>query len=297
MQSAWWLLRLSLLVVLFLVCFVIGSLPVAGVLPDGAASEPGPVPPGIGLLIIALVNVLVIAALILTSRWGGWKLAISLALAYYGAVTVLPQIETWYFLSTISVDRRLLPWLFVMGIPTAFLFVPLAVRLLGKWRAGRDASPDRALGLPAGQWIGRLAVLAVAYAALYWAAGYFIAWQNPELRAFYGRPGDAVPFLTHTADTFRREPGLFLLQLLRALLWVLCALPVILGSRVSPGWTALVVGLLFSAPQNVAHILPNPLMPLASVRMSHLLETASSTFVFGVLVVLLLHRDPVLRRH
>ena len=51
-------------------------------------------------------------------------MAVSLALAYYGAVTVLPQIETWYFLSSITVGPQLLPRLFVMGIPTAFLFVP-----------------------------------------------------------------------------------------------------------------------------------------------------------------------------
>jgi hypothetical protein len=31
-------------------------------------------------------------------------------------------------------------------------------------------------------------------------------------------------------------------------------------------------------------------MPVASVRLSHLVETASSTFVFGLLVVWLLHR-------
>jgi hypothetical protein len=34
------------------------------------------VPPTAGLLIIALANLIVIAPLILTSRWGGWKLAI-----------------------------------------------------------------------------------------------------------------------------------------------------------------------------------------------------------------------------
>jgi len=76
----------------------------------------------------------------------------------------------------------------------------------------------------------------------------------------------------------------------RALLWVLCALPVIRGSRVNPWWTVLLVGLVFSVPQNIVHILPNPLLPVASVRLSHMIETASSTFVFGVLVVWLLHR-------
>lgn len=284
------ILRLALLVVLFLVCFVIGSLAVAGKVPDSAASEPGLVPAGAGLLIIALVNVLVVASLILTSRSRGWKLAVSLAVAYYGAVTALTQIETWYFLSSLTVDRALLPRLFLMGIPTAFVFVPLAVWVLRKRRVEGETGGAHAAVMTAPQWMWKLALLAVVYLALYWSAGYFIAWQNPELRAFYGQPGEPLPFLTHTANTLRGNPGLFLFQLLRGVLWVLCALPVIRGSRVSTGWTALLVGLLFSAPQNVGHILANPLMPAASVRLSHMIETAASTFVFGLIVTWVLRR-------
>jgi len=286
-----WILRFILLYILFTVIFMIGSMAVEGVMPDTAVSEPGLVPATSGLLIIALADLLVIAALILTSRWGGWKSAVSLALAYYGAVALLTQIETWYFLSSITVSPQLLPRLFLMGIPTAFLFIPLAVWALGKGRAAADTVPNPALVMPVQQWIWKLAAIAVVYLVLYWGAGYFIAWQNPELRAFYGQPGEALPFFTHTANTLRRDPGLFPWQILRALLWVLCALPVIRGSRVNPWWTALLVGLLFSVPQNIGHILPNPLIPIASVRLSHMIETASSTFVFGLVVVWLLHRE------
>ena len=71
---------------------------------------------------------------------------------------------------------------------------------------------------------------------------------------------------------------------------MLCAVPIMLGSRVGLWPTALLVGALFSLPQNVGHILANPLMPLASVRHSHMVETASSTFLFGLLVVWLLYK-------
>ena len=285
------LLRLGVLYVLFLVCFVAGSLAVARALPGNVTSEPGLVSPGAGLFIIALVNVLVVAALIQASRWHGWTLAISLALAYYGAVTFMPQIETWYFLSSLTVNRAVLPRLFFMGAPTAFVFVPLAVRILGRWRHPWHASGTRAPHLPPAHWGVRVALLAAIYVALYWTAGYFIAWQNPELRAFYGQPGDPLPFVTHTRNVLRSDPGLFVFQLFRGVLWVLCALPVIAGSRVSLWPTALLVGLLFSVPQNIGQILANPLMPVASVRFSHMVETASSTFVFGLLVVWLLYRD------
>lgn len=279
------LLRLALLYVLFLVTFVIGSLAVADVLPASAASEPGLVSPGTGVLIIGLVNVLIVTALILTSRWRGVRLAASLALAYFGAVTVLPQVETWYFLSSLTVDARVLPRLFLMGIPTAFLFIPLAVWILGKWRRTDTPRPSRPIEMTAARWMPILAVLAAIYVVLYWTAGYFIAWQNPDLRAFYRQPGAPLPFLTHTANVARHDPGLFAFQWLRGLLWVACALPVIFGSSASRWQTAVLVGLLLSAPQNIGQILANPLMPIASVRFSHMIETASSTFVFGVIVV------------
>jgi hypothetical protein len=286
-----WIFRCALLYVLFTVFFVAGSMAVAGVMPDSANTEPGLVSEANGLLIVSLACLSIIAALILTSRWGGWKLAVSLALAYYGAVTFLMQIETWYFLSSITVSPQLLPRLFLMGVPTAFVFIPLAVWILGKGRATADALPNPALVMPVRQWIWKLAAIALAYLALYWSAGYFIAWQNPELRAFYGQPGEAAPFLASTLNTLRNDPMLFPFQVLRAMLWTLCALPVIRGSRVNSWWTALLVGLLFSVPQNIGHILANPLLPIASVRLSHMIETASSTFLFGVIVAWLLHRE------
>jgi hypothetical protein len=295
MRTVWllfkWTLRFFLLYLLFIVSFVIGSLAVAGVIPENIVSEPGLVSESSGLLIIALANLLVISALILTSRWGGWKLAISLALAYYGAVTLLTQIETWYFLSSITVSSELLPRLFLMGIPTAFLFIPLAVWILGKGHNAADTLLNPALVMSVQQWIWKLIIIVAGYLFLYWGAGYFIAWQNPELRSFYGQPGEALPFFAHIANTLRHDPMLFPLQILRALLWVLCALPVIRGSRVTPCWTALLVGLLFSVPQNVGHILANPLLPLSSVRLSHMIETTSSTFIYGILVVWFFHRQ------
>jgi hypothetical protein len=178
-----------------------------------------------------------------------------------------------------------------MGVPTAFVFIPLAVWILGKGHSSGVTSSNHALVMPVRQWIWKLATLAIAYVVIYWGAGYFIAWQNPELRAFYGQPGDALGFFAHTANTLRDDPMLFPFQVLRGLLWVLCALPIVRGSKVNPWLTALLVGLLFSVPQNVGHIIENPLMPIASVRLSHMIETASSTFVYGALVVLLLHRE------
>jgi hypothetical protein len=293
--------RFILLYFLFLVIYVIGSMFMAvpgmtvseTAVSDGsgiAVSEPGLVSPTSGLLIIALVNLLIIVPLIQTSRWGGWKLALTLALSYYGAVTFIVQLESWFFLTASTVDAQMLPRLFLMGIPPAFLFIPLAVWILGKNRSTIDTTPNPVMVMPIRQWAWKLVTVVAAYLVLYWLAGYFIAWQNPVLRAFYGSPGPALPFFEHTLNTIR-DSRLFALQILRALLYVLCMVPVIRGSRVHPWWTALLVGAFLALPQNIALIIENPLMPSAIVRLTHLVETVSSNFVWGLLMVWLFHRE------
>jgi hypothetical protein len=286
-----WTLRFALLYVLFIGLFILGTLPLAGLMPGDETSEPGLLGAGSGLLVIAAVNVFVVAAMVLTSRWSGWRLALCLALAYYGAVTFLMQIETWYFLTSLTVDARLLPRLFLMGVPPAFVFVPLAVWILGRGGGAPEGQSERPFDRPAVGWIRSFALIAVAYVALYWTAGYFIAWQNPELRSFYGQPGDAAPFFAHSFQTLRTDPWLLPFQLLRGMLWGACALPIVLGSRVDAWWTALLVGTFFSLPQNVGHVIANPLIPLASVRLSHMIETIVSNFLFGLVVVWLFHRE------
>ena len=199
-QMSIWILHYAALLILFYVLFVIGTLAVSGLIPD-IKSEPGLVPGNIGLLLIGISNTLLVIGLILSSRWNGWKLALGLAFAYYGAVTFLTQIESWYFLSDITVNGKLLSRLFIMGLPVAFVYVPLAVWLLGKGRTRALSEPSTALAIPVRQWVWKLIVIAVVYLVLYWGAGYFIAWQNPELRAFYDSPGEILPFWEHMNNT------------------------------------------------------------------------------------------------
>ena len=75
----------------------------------------------------------------------------------------------------------------------------------------------------------------------------------------------------------------------RALRAVTAVPPLQLSRTIDLSRIALIVGLVLSVPQNIGHILPNSLIPLNSVRMSHLIETASSTFVFGLIVTWLLY--------
>ena len=79
------------------------------------------------------------------------------------------------------------------------------------------------------------------------------------------------------------RPWLVPFQLLRGLLWAAIAVPVVRMMRGSWQETALALGALFAIVMNAQLLLPNPYMPEA-VRMAHMLETASSNFIFGCFV-------------
>ena len=262
---------------------------VVGDLMPQVPSEPGLLNEGVGMVILGIINTVLIVGLIVTSRWNGWRLALSLAFAYYGAFTFITQIETWHFLTEITVSPGLLPRLFIMGLSIPIVYIPLAILICQKWKKKDIATNNYYMVLPFKQLLLKFGVIAVIYLIIYWLAGYYIAWQNPELRAFYGNPGEIEPFFAHTLATICKTPGLILLQLARGILYAIIAMPIILGSNVKPWITGLLVGFLFAIP-HLGHILPNPLMPIASVRLSHMIETATSTFVFGLIVVWLLHR-------
>ncbi len=283
-----WIFRLILLTVLYFPIWILGAMVIGDLMPQ-TASEPGLINEGLGMLILGIINTILIVALIVTSRWYGWRLALALAFAYYGSFTFITQIETWYFLSELTVSPELLPRLFIMGLSVPLIFIPLAILICKKWKKKDVAADRRYMIMPFKQLLLKLGVIAVIYLVIYWLAGYYIAWQNPELRAFYGSSGEIEPFFTHTFATIRNTPGLILLQLVRGILFAIIAIPITIGSNVNPWKTALLVGFLLAIP-HLGHILPNPLMPIASVRLSHMIETATSTFVFGLIIVWLLHR-------
>ncbi len=287
-----WTFRLIILTILYFPIWILGTLVIGDLIPD-TYSEPGLMSDATGMLILGLINTVLIVALIVTSRWYGWRLMAFLALAYYGSFTFMTQIETWFFLTRITVSPELLPRLFLMGLSIPLIYIPIAILICNKWKnKDNDEVNFKKVSnlMPVNQLLWKLGVLAIVYLAIYWLAGYFIAWQNPELRAFYGSPGDITPFIAHTVTTFTQSPGLVLLQLVRGVLFGLIVLPLIMGSNIKPWLTGLLVAFLLAAP-HLGHIMPNPLMPLASVRLSHMIETATSTFIFGLIVVWLLHRN------
>jgi hypothetical protein len=249
-----------------------------------ASAEPSPVEAIaslLGLFGVSLVETVVLTIVILRSRGWGWKLVGAIFLAFYGLNTVVSQIESLVFLPG-QLPPGMIPQLFAMGAILAGIFSPLAVLILGKMKRGPESPTlSSRLILPAREWAWKLAVIAVAYVVLYFSFGYFVAWKNPVVQAYYGGT-DPGSFFAQMAGIGATTPWLFLLQALRAMLWVAFSLPVIRMHKGRPWEVAVTVGLLF-AVWTVQLLLPNPFMPEAVAR-THLVETAPSLLIFGCLV-------------
>jgi hypothetical protein len=206
---------------------------------------------------------------------------LAVGFSFYGVFTFLSAIEAVYFGPVLGIPSEDFAGLFLSGLATALVFVPLAVVILGKGRANTDTAiaSNHRLTMPVTQWLWKLTAIAVIYPVIYALFGFFIAWQNPNLVAMYN--GGTNP------DVFNAGQMLTL-QVFRSMLWVLFAVPVIKMTRGKTWQVAIVVGLLYSLPMAFSLVLPNPYMPDASARLSHLIEITLSNFLFGWIVTYLL---------
>lgn len=288
MKTTLWLapLKLLLLTGLLFACFAIAAGIVGPLGGPPAPAQEG----GVALvLLICLLDTAVLSYLVMRSQWAGWRLAVSIFVVFYGVTTVMSQIETAVFLP--HLPAGVLPRLFALGALVAAPFAVLAVVVLGKGRARRaGAAPGHRLAMPARGWAWKLAVIGLAYVLIYFSFGYFIAWRNPAVHTFYGGVDEGA-FIAQMKTVLVRTPWLVALQLGRAVLWTALAVPIVRMIGGARWESALAVGLVFAVLMNAQLLLPNPFMPEA-VRMVHLLETASSNFLFGVLVGWMLASAP-----
>jgi len=279
-------LKVSALTIWYFICFVIATavVPLETGPPQTQAEQSKA---ALALIVVCLLNTIVLAYVILNARWRGWKLIAGMFLILYGVTTFMPQSESAFFLTRLPAG--MVPRLFVFGAIIAILFSSVAVLILTirKPIAANDES-NLPLGTGASQWIWKLAVAIVLYVSLYFTFGYFIAWQNPVVRAYYGG-SDPGSLLTQMRSVLVDTPWLLPFQILRALMWI--ALGLVTISMMRGRWwkVALAVAALFGVVMNTQLLLPNPFMPEA-VRMTHLVETATSNLIFGFALVWLFHR-------
>lgn len=243
----------------------------------------------LGLLVAMLL--LEIGVLLWAIRWvEGSKFQRFLVIfsLMFGIQFVMSQIEAWAFQSAVGMSEKEMLQTVVGG----FLFGLLVSALLvfTQKRKVPVISGGPLIQLTVGKV---LLLVVVVYPLLYWLAGYFIAWQFQAIRHYYtgaaSNEGMVAGFLGFFVD------GLYFLQVGRAFLWFLLAWPFLYYFRGSRLQGALMLGALFSVLHCAQLLLPNPYMP-AEIRYPHLLETASSTFIWGFVVAWVLF-GKALNRH
>jgi len=277
--------RVIVLSIVLFVCISVAA-GVVGQPPGSSAPEPSG-SAALALVVVCLLDTIVLTHFILRSRWAGWRLVATVFFVFYGVSTFMPQIESAVFITRLP--EGMLPRLFLMGAVFAAPFSALAVLILGKRKASdSNAGENSRLVMPRSEWTWKLAVIAVVYVILYFTFGYFIAWKNPAVREYYGG-SDPGGFLAQMGTVVRDTPWLIPFQILRAMLWTLLALPVVRSLKGAWQETSLSIGFMFAVLMSDLLLLPNPYMP-ESVRMSHLVETALSDFIFGAFVGWLLMR-------
>jgi hypothetical protein len=241
--------------------------------------------------IVALLDLALMRAWIVRSRDRGPWLWAQAALVFYGVKTLSSTLETWWFVREAFVPREMLPGLFLMTVPLAVGWTGLAVWAWGP-RAAAPAPAERGAGSLA---LRTLIAGAALYPTLFFLFGYLVAWRQPGVRAYYGGPETPLPLLQHLAVTFAEDPRVLPFEMARGVLWIALGWPVLRRTR-GPWWVG---GLLYAAMmavlQNDVHLLPNPLMP-REVRLWHLVETASSNFLFALGSAALLAPPGALRR-
>ena len=284
-------LRVAVLSIILFICFAVAA-GVVGVQGDSQSPEQAG-GAALTLLAVCALETVVLAHLIIRSRWAGWQLVATVFFVFFGVMTFMGQIESAIFLTRLP--PGMVTRLMLMGAVIAALFSPLAVLILGKKKsATADTHSNSRLIMPRSEWAWKLAVIALAYLILYFTFGYYIAWRNPAVPVYYGST-DPGSFFAQMGTVLRDTPWLIPFQILRAMLWVALALPVIRMLKGEWPETAVALGLLFAVVMNAQLLLPNPYMPEA-VRMAHLVETASSNFIFGVLIGWLLTKRQAFAR-
>jgi hypothetical protein len=128
----------------------------------------------------------------------------------------------------------------------------------------------------------RFGILAVVYVVLYHLFGYYVAWQNPELRLYYAGTTELNSFYQMMRSTATGTPWMLPFQFGRGLLWTLFAYPVVRMLNTSRIETTGIIAALFGVG-SFALLIPNPLMP-ASVAHSHLWETLLSDLLLDAIV-------------
>lgn len=234
---------------------------------------------GFIFLLVSALNAGIILKLIYKARYTGWKLAGLVFLVSFGIQYFMSQIETVWFNDSLGLPGNGIAAIVLGGAFTLIAFIAIAIWITGKFKSVTDKSNDTQ---GSGFIVKKILLLsAVIWPLIYFAFGYFVAWQFEDVRLLYSGTTEIDSFVEVMKGNF--QSGLYLFQIFRGFLWVfigILVLRIARGTRISKG---ILLGLLFTILGSSGLLLPNPIMP-EMVRMAHLLETSTSSFIWGFII-------------
>ncbi len=231
-----------------------------------------------------LLNATILHLYLTRTDLTGWRKFLTTSGLMFGVQFFLSQVESWYFIDPeIMTKPQILSVAFsglllsiAYGLLTLFTYKSCVTPKLYEWKEHRSLV------------INVLILIVIAYPLLYFTFGYYVAWQSEAVRIYYSDSAQLDSFWTMMKRNVF-ESKLYLFQIARGPIWLGLGYIFLSSYNGSRSHAALILGGLFAILMNAQHLIPNTIMP-DTVRAFHAVETASSNFIWGVLVTVLLTR-------
>ena len=199
---------------------------------------------------------------------------------------VLMQMESMFFGDGIGIQNPQVASIIIAGFIVSTATVLVGVAIVGKM----SREPKQQFTLVVNEWrpfvVPFLLLSCIVYPLIYLTFGYYIAWQNENLRIFYTKSSELTSFFHQGAGSL--ADGLYFFQILRAAIWVIATIPLVIMLRHLKGHY-LLVGLFTSLLPATQLFIPNPYMP-QEIAMIHFVETASSNFIWGAVIAIVVNK-------
>lgn len=178
------------------------------------------------------------------------------------------------------------------GVGCTLLFIVLCMLLFGKKpdekpKSSRKPQPEAKYKLNLIGFLIRLLILPIIYTVLHFLTWYFLAWKNPEVRAFYRGSSADAGLVSSVIEHLLSNPSVLPLTLAQGLLYVLFALPILF--RMQSKRVIFIVSLtMLYLSGSVQMLIPTPFVT-DTVRSAQLLQYGAQLALTGVINGFLLH--------
>jgi hypothetical protein len=222
----------------------------------------------------------------LTGIYSGISKTIGLFVFCFIVQFFLMQMESIFFGEGIGIQNPQVASILIAGFIVSTATVLFGVATVNKM----SREPKHQFTLVVNEWrpfvVPFLLLSCIVYPLIYLTFGYYIAWQNENLRIFYTKSSEMTSYFHQGAGSF--ADGLYFFQILRAAIWVIATIPLVIMLRHLNVYY-LLVGLFTSLLPATQLFIPNPYMP-QEIAMIHFVETASSNFLWGAVIAIAVNR-------